>query len=228
MVWYPAARRHPLGVGAGKFLSGPFKIVWHTTEGDTMAGALSALGRAHSESHFVIDPHEIVQLLDTDQASRSLRNTSGGVETNRDSAIQIECVGWAGKAKNHDMMVLARELARWLENKYGIPAVWPAGYPPMNPAGPFRRDPHIWDTLGGHYGHSQVPENTHWDPGFTPSEITFLMSGSVPPSVLKPIAKPLDPIPAPVKPVVPAVQAPVKIIASEENWLQKLIRAIFG
>jgi hypothetical protein len=33
-----------------------------------------------------------------------------------------------------------------------------------------------WKTRGGHYGHSQVPNNVHWDPGYTADEVEFLMS----------------------------------------------------
>ena len=31
---------------------------------------------------------------------------------------------------------------------------------------------------GGHYGHSNVPENTHWDPGYTKTGVDFLMLDS--------------------------------------------------
>jgi hypothetical protein len=27
-----------------------------------------------------------------------------------------------------------------------------------------------WETTPGHYSHSQVPENTHWDPAYTDDE----------------------------------------------------------
>lgn len=32
-----------------------------------------------------------------------------------------------------------------------------------------------WDAQSGHYGHCHVPENSHWDPGYTASELAFIM-----------------------------------------------------
>ncbi|HEU5180007.1 MAG TPA: hypothetical protein VFW45_04400, partial [Candidatus Polarisedimenticolia bacterium] len=36
------------------------------------------------------------------------------------------------------------------------------------------RDASNWTSRGGHYGHSQVPENTHWDPGYTQAELAIV------------------------------------------------------
>lgn len=180
MARCPFARWNPLGNSAGAFTGGPYKIVHHTTEGSTLKGALSALGSAHAESHFVVDANEIVQLIDTSEASKSLRNSPGGVETNRDSAIQIEMVGFAGQPKDHATLANVRRLCRWIEATHGVPRVWPNGYPkpPLNGADPggHNRDAHTWDTVGGHYGHSQTPENVHWDPAYTKEEVDFLMA----------------------------------------------------
>lgn len=180
----PFAEWGPLSGPSGSYTSGPYKIVWHTTEGSTLEGALNALGAAHSDSHFIVGKDKkglvrIRQLIDTGVASRSLRNAPGGVQTNRDSAIQIELVGFAGKLKDKASLELARRLARWIEKEHGVPRVWPNGYPKpakngQDPGG-HNRNAQNWDTLGGHYGHSQVPENTHWDPAFTKEEVDFLM-----------------------------------------------------
>lgn len=209
MARYPGARWNPLGSGAGAFTSGPFKIVLHTTEGSTLAGALAALGSAHSESHFVVDDKEVVQLIDTSEASRSLRNAPGGVQTNKDSAIQIEMVGFAAKPKNRAMLANTKKLLRWIEKTHGVPRVWPAGPMPMSYAEsmkPGRRPADVWDTKGGYYGHSQVPENEHWDPALTPEEMTFLMSdlGEAPkpmPTISPP--EPLQPPPDVPRPETP-------------------------
>ena len=176
---YPDAIWHPLNGGAGKFTGGPFKIVLHTTEGSTAAGALAALGTAHSDSHFVVDRHGVYQLIDTDFAARSLRNKAGGVETNRDGAFQIEVVGFAGKPHDEATLTNLRRLCRWLEKNYAIPRVFPAGRLPQSYAEaskPGARPADVWDTQGGYYGHSQVPENTHWDPAFSDKEVAFLFS----------------------------------------------------
>lgn len=177
----PFARQlQPQARSAGAFTSGPFKIVLHTTEGSTLKGALTALGSAHSESHFVVDANEIVQLIDTSLASKSLRNEKGGVETNRDSAIQIEMVGFAGKPKDRVMLANVRRLLRWIEKTHGVPRRWPNGRPKThtpdgNDPGGHNRDADTWNKQGGYYGHSNVPENKHWDPGTTDEEIDYLM-----------------------------------------------------
>jgi len=44
----------------------------------------------------------------------------------------------------------------------------------MDPGG-HNRDAQIWDTESGHYGHCHVPENTHWDPGYSPAEFDFIV-----------------------------------------------------
>lgn len=187
MAKYPAAEWHPLGAPGAPYTSGPFKIVHHTTEGSTIEGALSALGAAHSESHFVVGRGrngvvEVLQLIDTALSARSLRNQSGGVETNRDSAIQIELVGFAGKPKDRESLRALRDLLRWIERTHNVPPVWPNGLPkpPRNGQDPggHNRNAQVWNLQGGHYGHSNVPENYHWDPAYTAEEVEFLMAGA--------------------------------------------------
>lgn len=165
---------------AGSFAGGPFKIVHHTTEGSTLEGAIGALGSKHVPSHFVVDDKQIVQLIDTDRAAKALANAPGGVETNKDSAFQIETVGFAGKAKNPKTLANVAALCRWLEEQYKIPRVWPNGYPKTHTAGGqdpgnHNRNAAVWDTKSGHYGHSQVPENSHWDPGYTKEEADLVV-----------------------------------------------------
>ena len=43
----------------------------------------------------------------------------------------------------------------------GAPKAYPSSYGLDNGD----RDPKVWAAHGGHYGHSQVPENLHGDPG---------------------------------------------------------------
>lgn len=187
----PFAIWHPLTGPGSAYTGGPFKIVWHTTEGSTAAGAFAALRSAHADSHFVVDDKNIYQLIDTDFSSKSLRNAAGGVETNRDSAIQIELVGFAGKPKNRATLENARRLARWIEEVHGVPRVWPNGLPKPPTAaggdpGGHNRNAQVWNLQGGHYGHSQVPENTHWDPAFTREEADFLLDANGSPTTEAP------------------------------------------
>lgn len=181
----PFATLKPISGSSGSYTGGPFKIVHHTTEGSTAQGAFDAFEQNRSDPHFTVDANDIFQHIDTAVAARALRNAQGGVQTNRDSAIQIEVVGFAHRPKTKPTLTNLARLCRWIEQEHGVPKVWPNGFP--KPAvdghdpGGHNRDPHNWDTLGGHYGHSQVPENTHWDPGYTTDEVNFLMeAGSGP------------------------------------------------
>jgi hypothetical protein len=57
------------------------------------------------------------------------------------------------------------------------------GADPRHPAGlaerpaesPSNRNEGNWRHQGGHYGHSHVPANVHWDPAYTAAELAFLM-----------------------------------------------------
>ena len=61
--------------------------------------------------------------------------------------------------------------------------LWPNGspYPPVNGRETERslnRSATNWQTEGGHYGHCHVPNNSHWDPGYTANEVAQVMSGA--------------------------------------------------
>lgn len=56
-------------------------------------------------------------------------------------------------------------LLAWMDG-LGIPRVWPMGPPQWQGNS---RDSSIWNREGGHYGHCNVPDNTHTDPGPMPS-----------------------------------------------------------
>jgi hypothetical protein len=175
MARCPFAIWDEISGGSEAFSGGPFKIVHHTTEGTSYGGARAAFAANRSDPHFTVDAKQIYQHVDTGMMARALRNDPGGVQTNRDSAVQIEVVSYAGKPKEARTLENVARLCRWIETTHGVPQVWPNGFPRASTDG---RDPGghnrsgtNWDTLGGHYGHSQVPENVHWDPGYTPGEV---------------------------------------------------------
>lgn len=180
MATCPFAIQKPISGSAGSNLGGPFKIVHHTTEGSTADGAMTAFKNHRSDPHFTVDKSKIYQHIDTAVAARALRNAPGGVQTNRDSAVQIEVVGFAGAPKDAATLKNVARLCRWIEATHGVPAAWPAGRPnpPNNGKDPggHNRDPNIWNHQGGHFGHSQVPENTHWDPAYTKVEADYLLA----------------------------------------------------
>lgn len=179
MAKCPFAIWKPISGAVGSYVGGPFKIVHHTTEGSSANGAFNAFKTNGSDPHFTVDSTTIYQHIDTDMAARALKNLQGGVQTNKDSAIQIEVVGFAGHSKSQATLQNVAKLCRWIEKIHGVPRVWPNGFP--KPAvnggdpGGHNRNATNWDTKGGHYGHCHVPENTHWDPAYTANEVNLLM-----------------------------------------------------
>ncbi|MDX0481415.1 hypothetical protein GOD90_20275 [Sinorhizobium medicae] len=175
----PFAMQMPISGSSGSYTGGPFKIVHHTTEGSTAEGAFRAYRANRSDPHFTVDETGIYQHIDTGRAARALRNPPGGGQTNRDSAIQIEVVGFAHRAKSMATLRNVARLCRWIENTHGVPRTWPNDLPKAakngRDPGDHNRNARTWDTRGGHYGHSQVPENTHWDPGYTEQECSFVL-----------------------------------------------------
>lgn len=174
----PFAIRHLVGYSGGDYTGGPFRIVLHTTEGSTAAGAL-AIFVHHYAPHFVVDDKVVYQLLDTSVAGSAMQHAQWP-ETNRLSAVQIEIVGFAGKPKDKATLANLKKLLRWIEQEHGVPRAWPNGFcvPAINGHDPghHNRNPLIWAQHGGFYGHEHVPENYHWDPALTKEETDFLMA----------------------------------------------------
>jgi hypothetical protein len=100
MAICPFTTWKPISGPAGSYSSGPFKIVHHTTEGSTAEGAFDAFRTNRSDPHFTVDGTTIYQHVDTGVAARALRNSPGGVETNRDSAVQIEVVAISARTND--------------------------------------------------------------------------------------------------------------------------------
>ncbi|MDI6949334.1 peptidoglycan recognition family protein, partial [Serratia sp. Se-RSmG] len=182
MARCPFATWRPISGSSGPHLGGPFKIVHHTTEGSTAQGAMDAFRRNRSDPHFTVDATTIFQHVDTSEGARALRNDAGGVQTNRDSAVQIELVGFAHLPKDSRALTNLARLCRWIEAQHGIPRKWPSGRPlpaknGKDPGG-HNRDAAVWDSQSGHYGHCHVPENTHWDPAYSAAEADFVLAAT--------------------------------------------------
>lgn len=170
--WLPGARVIMANNDGGSMVGGAPRVVWHTTENDptraSAADLANYLNGTNNQVHLVWNPvsGEIVQMIPANRAGRGLVNRAGGVQTNRQGSvcIQIEVVGQAvhpfteGPCKNLD------KIESWLTS-LGIPHVWPAGQPkPYPESAGGERSVEAW-AHGGHFGHSQVPENDHGDPG---------------------------------------------------------------
>lgn len=180
-LWMPGAVRHAVG-NTGAMNGGPARAVWHITSNSkdwTFKNELGWFtgGGADVAPHLLYDPFtgEIAQFFPADSRSLSLQN-AGDVRTNRTGSrcIQVEIVFTEGETVNGKRYATVRDtpcknldkITAWLRS-LGIPDVWPGG----SPTG-FVRDTvslDTWTKLGGHYGHNQIPGNSHVDPGPMPN-----------------------------------------------------------
>ena len=127
--------------------------------------------------HLLWDPFtgRITQFVPANCRSKSLADKSGGTRTNRagSAVLQVEAlffpycrVGAAIYARLIDTPCKGwAELQAWV-NSWGVPNTWPMGRPTS--FAPSRSES-VWEKKAGWYGHSQVPENDHQDPGSWPA-----------------------------------------------------------
>lgn len=176
-LWMPGAQKHPLG-NTGVMDGGPSRATWHITSNSkdwTFKNELGWFngGGAPVAPHILWDPFtgEIAQFFPADSRSLSLKN-AGDTKTNRTGKynIQIEIVFTEGETVNGKRYYTVAETPRknldkivaWLRS-LGIVDTFPGGAPTA-----FKRDDvslSTWLSKGGHYGHNQVPGNSHVDPG---------------------------------------------------------------
>ncbi|MGW1814156.1 peptidoglycan-binding protein [Streptomyces sp. NPDC002125] len=153
----------------------PPRVTWHTTESPAGGSYLTSISayliRVGAEPQVVYDPvtDGLVQLGPLTKSGRALRN-DGSRRTNREGKvnIQVEVLGRArspwtknfdpAKKPNYRKLIAAMRA-------HGVPDTWPAGKPAATAAAATNRNRTTWQSKGGHYGHSQVPGNDHWDPG---------------------------------------------------------------
>ncbi|PBC80190.1 hypothetical protein BX265_5028 [Streptomyces sp. TLI_235] len=126
--------------------------------------------------HILWDPFtgRTAQFFPATSRAKAVKNLPGGVETNRkgDICIQIEILFFPHCRVNGQVYATVADtpcvgldrLMAWLRS-WGVPDVWPMGAPTWPP----RRSVTTWNARSGHYGHSQVPENDHTDPGPMPN-----------------------------------------------------------
>ncbi|MFI2620406.1 peptidoglycan-binding protein [Streptomyces sp. NPDC018584] len=155
----------------------PPRGTWHTTESPAGASYFTSIAayliRVGAEPQVIYDPlsDKLGQFGPLTKSGRALRN-DGSRRTNREGKvnIQVEVLGRASqpwtKGFDPDKKPNFRKLLAAMRAN-GIPDVWPAGKPPATATaaskGPRSRT--TWQTRGGHYGHSQIPGQDHWDPG---------------------------------------------------------------
>lgn len=177
---YPGARMKMDGKSGGSFIGVPWRVVLHTTETSGMPG----YGGGYAAPHLTYDPRygSWTQHTPFDRAARALRNISGGVQTNRANALQVEVIcysnksvadeqpyrTWAGDLTPRDIYSIRQFLGWAVENFPGMSLRHPdrtaLSYAEANAPG-FRVTNGMWySALYGVYGHQHIPEQTHWDP----------------------------------------------------------------
>lgn len=150
--------------------SAPAMGVLHTTEG-SWDSALSVF-KQHYAPHFLVGPGRIAQLVPLGKMSTALEHPRGTQETNRIAKAQIEVVGFS---KEHPYVFDARtmdalaSLIAKLKTFAGIPISRPfidkMPPPPWATTNFSRRKAGKWGKVAGWYGHVEIPNNAHWDPG---------------------------------------------------------------
>ena len=177
-TYYPGARLKLDGTSYGSYTSGPYKIVIHTTETPGLPGYRNG----ELTPHCTYNPKDrtFVQHQSFDVAVGALRNEAGGVQTNKDSALQLEVICYSAKniADQQPYRMWVGDLpdtayediaawCRWVCNKYGVqPSVrMPRPKALYGSDSPSRMSFSQWDNYNGICGHFEVPENNHYDPG---------------------------------------------------------------
>lgn len=183
----PGAELHQLD-DAPMVGDGGARVIWHITwDKNATASAPADLvpfanltgyfagGGSGVAPHILWDPFtgRFAQFFSATSRSKSVVNAAGGVETNRKGnvCIQIETLFFPYCRVNGKVYPTLRDtpclgldrLMVWLRS-WGVPDVWPMGAPTWSA----NRNATTWNTRSGHYGHSQVPENDHTDPGPMP------------------------------------------------------------
>lgn len=189
-MWLPQAEKHDLG-NFGAMDGGAPKVTWHITSNDNdwnfdnEVGYFTS-GGAGEAPHLIWDPFSgrIAQMFPANSRSLSLQN-DGLFRTNRSGTynIQIEIVftqdETVGGKKYHSVADTPRKnldvIMAWVRS-LGVPDVWPAGQPTSQVRNTVSDS--FYNDNAGHYGHCNVPGNSHVDPGYIGD--LFHLGGSTP------------------------------------------------
>lgn len=143
--------------------------VMHTIEG-SLAGGLAVFKR-HFAPTFAVGGRRIIQLVPLGEMAAALEHT-GNPPTNGWARVQIEV---AGRSSEHPYrfdpeteetvarLLAALALLRIVPLHRPFPDLMPP--PPWTTPRFMRRLAGKWGVEAGWYGHVDVPENSHWDPG---------------------------------------------------------------
>lgn len=155
-----------------------WKKVDHSMEGSLESCIQVFKADPGKASHFALSMDgRKVQFIAIHHSAKSLRNLSGGVQTNRDHAIQTELEGFTNGGGD-------RNVANWSDGYYRLIAqhhvdVWEASARAFPLVATKRRwdvvdrmTPQEYDDFAGICAHRHVPENDHTD---VPLDIAKLM-----------------------------------------------------
>jgi len=187
--WLPGAERCDVGDHAPTDSQYPAKAIAHITWDknaslsdpkdlvpfENLKAYFSGSG-AGVAPHILWDPFtgRFAQFFPADSRSKSVVDLAGGTRTNRAGKVVIQIEALFFPYCRVDGKVYAKltdtpckgwdELSAWVKS-WDVLEGWPMGKPvDFTP----HRNEAVWETQGGWYGHSQVPENTHQDPGSWP------------------------------------------------------------
>jgi hypothetical protein len=157
----------------GTYVDGPWRVVFHTIEGEPSPAGFRMLAAGHGNPPHLWAMPSADLLLQTIPLNRSAYALArpGSLETNRLHAIQVECWGFAAK-----MGKATPETLKWLAERVLAPVarLLPINLDKVSPAGgepcygrnsACRMTPQEWQAFDGVCGHQHVPESDHWDPG---------------------------------------------------------------
>lgn len=248
-LWMPGAMKRDVGDHAPCDSAYPAKAIAHITwdRNATAAKPAALVPYENLVSYFagagaqvaptiLWDPFtgRFTQFFPASSRAKSVVDNTGGTRTNRAGkvVIQVEALFFPycvvdGKtyAKLSDTPCKGwNELHAWIKS-LGVPDVWPMGHPTDFTS---HRDERTWETQGGWYGHSQVPENSHQDPGSWPN----FPAATKPPSGTGSTSTTI-PKPAATAPVFPGrgyftLGAKNKYALQLQTWLSQIDKKIPG
>jgi hypothetical protein len=171
-MWNGATQLPFHGASPGTYVSGPFRGVLHTTEVKAYEPSQATYYGKTFAPHFTLATvHGAVvmyQHYPIDRSARALEH-KGNIQTNRQSAIQIE-IAWTAEdiaTLPPEYTAKLREWMRWVESQTGVTRTAPKffGNEAFGVDSPSRMTAEEWKSFDGWCGHQHVPQNKHWDPG---------------------------------------------------------------
>ena len=180
----------------------------HTTEGSTIEGALSVFKQHYAPQFLVGHDHlgkmRVLQLVQVGTIGAAL-------EHHNDLArVQVEVAGFSRQVPwrfDDETCEAVAALMAACKSEYGIPLShpWPDG--DFGLAGPNKhRSSGRFGHIPGWFGHGDIPDNSHWDPGALQWGRLFALAEKMPQSIALPTPTP----PVPPRPCAchPAPAAP--------------------